>query len=259
MGADASKVHLPQKIWKRPENLGPRIWYEEGDIVVRDVTPDLKPFVLEHMKKYYLNDEPMNKALHTTDDESTTTEQILMWENCIYPDNVSIAALKKGTPGADMDKVSVENPPVIVGVNQLFVSSKNDPPFPDFKEAVKSEKLLRCLNTFRQTSRMVNVFERYGVDHYIDGGGMSVSPEWRGKGIGQMLVQARYNLCKEMGIPLTKTIFTAVQSQKVALKGGFELLGEILYKDLKEPDGQIRFPDMPPEHTRIMLMAKRIE
>jgi len=92
----------------------------------------------------------------------------------------------------------------------------------------------------------------------MDGAGMSVATSWRGKGIGQLLVKGRQNLCKELGIPVTKTVFSAIQSQKVAVKGGFELLGELTYADLKGPDGQLFFPNMNPDHKQIKLMAKRI-
>lgn len=85
---------------------------------------------------------------------------------------------------------------------------------------------------------------------------MSVATHWRGKGIGQILVKGRTELCKAMGIPLTKTVFSAIQSQKVAKKGGFELLAELVYADMKKADGSPMFPNMHPDHKTIQLMAK---
>ncbi|XP_065351705.1 uncharacterized protein LOC135947066 [Cloeon dipterum] len=261
MGVDASKIELPEKKWKRPEQFSkPQIWLEKDGIVVRDITPDLQPFVLEHMGTVYLRDEPMNQSMGTIDDPATVQEQLAIWQATTYRDGISIVALEKGTPGANMDLVSKENPPVIVGVSHLFVSSKGDPVPPgNVSDKIQSDKVLKIFKSFKEINKVANVFESYGVDHYIEGAGLSVSPEWRGKGIGQLLMQARYTLSRAMGIPMTRTIFTAVQSQKVALKGGFEELGHVLYTDLKEEDGQPRFPKMPPHQTKISLMAKRIE
>jgi hypothetical protein len=43
-------MQQPLTVWKRPEHLKePRIWYKENGVVVRDLTPDLYPFAIEHM------------------------------------------------------------------------------------------------------------------------------------------------------------------------------------------------------------------
>jgi len=45
---DAFKV--PLTVWRRPEHLlEPKILHRENGIVVRDVTPDLDPFVVDFM------------------------------------------------------------------------------------------------------------------------------------------------------------------------------------------------------------------
>ncbi|XP_059488883.1 uncharacterized protein LOC132204407 [Neocloeon triangulifer] len=243
--------------WHRPD-LHPRVWFEQDGVVVRDVTPDLDPFVLDYMVKNYLTEEPMNQALRVSEDPLAAAEQTAIWEKLILSQRVSIVALQKGTPGADLEKVSEDCPPKIIGANLLFVTSKSDHELPDFRKVLKSEKVITCLHTFFETSSLVDVYERYAADHYLDGAGMSVASEWRGKGIGKMLLEARLNLCRSLDIPLTKTVFTSVQSQKVALKSGFELLGELVYSDLTDAEGQPRFPKMHPDQKRIQMMALKI-
>jgi GNAT superfamily N-acetyltransferase len=79
------------------------------------------------------------------------------------------------------------------------------------------------------------------VDHYVDAGGLSVCPDARGKGLGLMILRARIELCKGLNIPLTKTIFTAIQSQKVSEKAGFKIVYEKNYDDFVN-DGKLIFP-----------------
>jgi hypothetical protein len=37
--------------WSRPADAVPRIWLKDGGIVIRDVTPDLDEYVVDHMVK----------------------------------------------------------------------------------------------------------------------------------------------------------------------------------------------------------------
>jgi GNAT superfamily N-acetyltransferase len=116
-------------------------------------------------------------------------------------------------------------------------------------------------NSINFCSHILNifyVFNRYGVDTCLEGSGMSVAAKWRGKGVGQILIKGRDALCRALGIAVQKTVFSAIQSQKVALKGGFELLGEMNYADLKLPNGDPCFPNMHPDQQKIQLMAKRL-
>jgi len=72
-----------------------------------------------------------------------------------------------------------------------------------------------------------------------------------------LIIRARFELCKGLHIPLTKTIFTAIQSQKIAAKAGFEVLAELEYEQVKDANGQVRFPNMAPTKY-IQLSAKTI-
>jgi len=72
-----------------------------------------------------------------------------------------------------------------------------------------------------------------------------------------MLLRARLELCKGLKIPVTKTIFTAIQSQKIAAKVGFQVLAEREYEQLKDANGQVRFPNMAPTKY-IQLCARTV-
>lgn len=57
--------------------------------------------------------------------------------------------------------------------------------------------------------------------------GLSVNRQYRGRGIGEYLLKARIPLGKAIGVKVTSTIFSAIASQKLASKAGFQLNYEI--------------------------------
>ncbi|XP_059468417.1 uncharacterized protein LOC132192460 isoform X2 [Neocloeon triangulifer] len=241
-------------IWRRSD-LTPKIWHRQDGLVVRDVTPDLDPFVIQFLARFYVKDEPMNQALKVAEDPLAIGEQCAIWSKFILNQRVSLVVLKGDTPGSGLEKVSENNPPEIIGLNLLYVTSKKDPPLPDFGGTLKSEKVKICFTAFFRTGALADVFEKYNVDRYLDGSGMYVIPDWRGKGVGRMLLEGRKELCKALSIPATKSVFTSNQCQQAAQEYGFELLGEQNYTDCLLENGQLFFPDMDPGQEKMQLLG----
>ncbi|XP_065351708.1 uncharacterized protein LOC135947069 [Cloeon dipterum] len=241
--------------WKRSESVPPRIWLKENGIVIRDVTPDLDNFVIEHMLENFARDEPLNRSTNLTDDPDSMAALVTLW-NEVLPQRVSLVALAEGTPGADMEPVGLDKPPTIMGANVLTVCCKNDKKT-TFDSDIVGDAFQKVFKFLDSINALVNVYQRFGVDHYVDAVGLSVAPISRGKGLGLLILKARLELCKGLNIPLTKTIFTAIQSQKISAKAGFQVLVEREYDQLKGPDGKVIFPDMSPTKV-IQLSAKAI-
>ncbi|XP_049855542.1 uncharacterized protein LOC126336106 [Schistocerca gregaria] len=99
----------------------------------------------------------------------------------------------------------------------------------------RAEHSLRTTTSSRWCSR-TDVFTRYGVDCYLTALGLSVDPEYRGQGVGEQLLRARWDLCRALGIPLTVTWFSATASQVLAERIGFEVLAEVPYAEYDDPD-----------------------
>lgn len=57
--------------------------------------------------------------------------------------------------------VSADNPPDVIGMNQLNVSTKNDPPPPDYRSLLQSDINRLNISTFYECGALVDVFERY--------------------------------------------------------------------------------------------------
>jgi predicted acetyltransferase len=81
--------------------------------------------------------------------------------------------------------------------------------------------------------------------------GLSVAPVARGRGLGLLLLKGRLEVCRGLRIPLTKTVFTAIQSQKLAAKAEKE------YEQIKDESGHVLFPNMAPTKN-IQLSARTI-
>lgn len=64
-------------------------------------------------------------------------------------------------------------------------------------------------------------FEHYGVDKFLTSFGLSVSREYRGRGIGDRLLETRKLLCKEYGLKFTQTVFSSDFSNRNADRVGF--------------------------------------
>jgi GNAT superfamily N-acetyltransferase len=67
-----------------------------------------------------------------------------------------------------------------------------------------------------------DVYNFYKVDAYLASMGLSVHPDYRGRGIAVEMLKAREEILRFLELKLTSTQFTGVGSQKSALKAGFE-------------------------------------
>lgn len=75
-----------------------------------------------------------------------------------------------------------------------------------------------------------------------------VHPDHRGRGVGDALIQARIPLCQAVGLQASKTIFTSVPAQKIALRCGYQTFHSVKYSDIKNERGVPQFPNIPPDN-----------
>lgn len=68
-----------------------------------------------------------------------------------------------------------------------------------------------------------DIFEKHGVEYYLSSNGLVVGEKYRGQGIGEQLLRARGDICKEFGIKMTSSFFVSTCSNRIADKAGFKL------------------------------------
>lgn len=87
----------------------------------------------------------------------------------------------------------------------------------------KSEKNVRQFIAMGLVYENFDLFEHYSVDKYLSSAGLLVTPNYRGRHIGEKFLMVREAICKEFGIKLTSTLFTSDFSNRIADKVGFKL------------------------------------
>ncbi|XP_049866564.1 uncharacterized protein LOC126367185 [Pectinophora gossypiella] len=94
----------------------------------------------------------------------------------------------------------------------------------------KTKAGLVSLRMFAEAMKVTAIYDKYNVNEYLMGAGLSVATEYRGLGIAVEVLKARMQLAKELGFRATGGIFTSAPSQRTAEKADMECLYQIPYK-----------------------------
>ncbi|XP_071877516.1 arylalkylamine N-acetyltransferase-like 2 isoform X1 [Bombus fervidus] len=228
----------PPKVWKIVE-----IKKKNADVPIRftiqEVPEDRYEEVVEHMCKYFIADEPMCKCINGINDPEYVETFRCLWNELIKC-GLSIVAFTENPDGGK---------PIIAGANILTLSFK-DEKFDT--EKIKSEKGNAVMSVVIELSKQANVFEKYGVNKYMNAFGLSVNPKYRGASLGAHLLNARVEIGREYDIPVTVTAFTSPISQKLAERCGFETLVERNYDEIVDEKGNLVFPGIEAKAMKVM-------
>lgn len=234
--------------WKRSEPLKPQVWHtfqsknsltdEIEEFVVQDLPREKYCEAIDHMVEHFLSDEPICKSKNVKNDALALKEVCNLWRK-ILEQNVVLACFKK-------------NCGEIIGLNMVCVITSND--FKDFKLDVRKENTWKAVHEFALVN--FNLFDRYKfANSILIAYGLSVSKDYRRRGIATEILRARIPLCKALEIPVTSTVFTAIGSQKPAEKIGFKVDFEISYGELANFYKEFNFNDLETCSLKIMSLV----
>lgn len=223
--------------WKRSESIKPQVWHkfksnnfatdELEEFIVQDLPREKFDEALEHMLEHFLSDEPICKAKHVKSDAAAKNEVCDLWKR-IFDQNVVLACFKKGCSE-------------IIGLNMVCVITKSD--LKHLKLDVRKSNTWKAVHDF--ALQQFDLFKQYDrVDNILIAYGLSVSVNYRRRGIATEILRARIPLCKALKIPLTSTVFTAIGSQKPAEKIGFQTDYEIGYQELAKFYEELNFENL---------------
>ncbi|XP_038219788.1 uncharacterized protein LOC119838054 [Zerene cesonia] len=176
---------------------------------------------LDMMQQTFLDDEPLCQVLEIKKDPASIQTIRDNWE-AMADQGICIACY------------SEENgqPKDLVGFNILVVKSIDDDD-EDF-DSIKGEQWKKLLLTLTATEELVNLFQHFAVSEYLTSSGLAVVSEHRGQNIGAKLIASREQICKAFGLQAVATVFTAIPSQVLAAKCGYQVLAELPYAEMRK-------------------------
>lgn len=226
-------------MWKRPTEVAyPKVWSRfeckglSGERVlyhIQDLPPEHFNDAIQLMKTYFLTDEVLCKTIKLLDDPASVKS---------FEDHWSKSLQQKMAIGC-YETESTR----LVGVNFLFVSHK------DTRRVVHSdegEKFQYAIAVLDHLFEELNIFEKFGIDHFLNAYGMGVRREFRSRGLATELLKARIPIMKAMGIPYTATFFTGNAPQRAAARAGYETYLAVEYTKFE------KFEDMDVKYAKVM-------
>lgn len=234
--------------WKRSEPEKPQIWHsfksknsatnEIEEFFVQDLPREKYAEAVDHMLEHFLSDEPICRSKNVKSDALALKEICSLWRK-VLEQNVVLACFK-------------QNCSEIIGLNMVCVITKDD--FKDFKLDVRNDNTWKAVHDFALVN--FNLFERYkSANSILIAYGLSVSKDYRRRGIATEILRARIPLCVALDIPVTSTVFTAIGSQKPAEKIGFKVDFEINYSELAKFHDEFSFNELETCSLKIMSLV----
>lgn len=234
--------------WTRDESVIPQVWHtfqspnpqnhEMEEFIVQDLPREKFNESLSFMLEHFFADEPICKSTNIENEAAALKQICDLWKK-VLNQNIVLACFKQGCDE-------------IIGLNMVCVITKEE--FKKFKLEIRKDNLWKAVHEFALTE--FDLFNHYKfADKILIAYGLSVSKNYRKRGIAAEILRARIPLCKAMRIPLTSTVFTAIGSQKPAERIGFKIDFEISYEELSHFHKDFKFKNLETSSLKLMSLV----
>ncbi|XP_017067647.1 dopamine N-acetyltransferase [Drosophila eugracilis] len=211
------------------------------------IGPEHSGQVLEHLRRNFFADEPLNKAAGLCQNGSSCSA---LEDHCAeaIKDRMSVMAVDVKDEGtckiAGVVLNGILKPRDTAKALDKLGSNGDE----DFQ---KIFKLLHCHNIKH------NLFEHFDVDSVFDVRILSVDSSYRGQGIANELVKRSVAVAKKNGFRLLKADATGIFSQKIFRSHGFIVFSEQPYDKYTDENGKVILPVESP-HIKLQQLYKTI-
>lgn len=194
-----SKIFHEFEVFDESENSSNKFVIQE---VPRDRFNDFADFMVQ----YFITGTPLNECKKIAD-----YPEIVELRRKSYleklKENYSVICFKEGSRD-------------IVAVNLLTIKNKND----SEQEITDHypQPYQDVLDILELAEKKFNVFEHYQVDKILYSVGMTVHPDYRGKGIATELFKTRDPILRYLGLEVTSAECTSLGSQIASERAGYE-------------------------------------
>ncbi|KAJ8683844.1 hypothetical protein QAD02_019636 [Eretmocerus hayati] len=196
--------------------------------------------VLNHLRKNFYADEPLNRAVGLCNRGEAHAEL----------DRHCASTLAHNCSCIIVDQKQSK----IAGAALNGIVRKGDREECERRLAeLKDSKFRSIFGLLYSIDEKVDLFERYNVDELFECRILSVQETYRGRGLANVLVENSIRIAQQAGFKVMKADATGIFSQKVFRKYGFDVVTEIPYSEVDE---NLR---PGPPHEALKLMVKVLD
>ncbi|KAG8229906.1 hypothetical protein J437_LFUL009770 [Ladona fulva] len=239
-------------------SLLPRISWHAGLVAKRAMGSEKDPItfdcipedrfceVIEHLRKNFFCDEPLNSAVGLCPVPGAPHAELEKMSLSTMKQGLSVMALMGESPGR------------VVGVALNGVTRPGDLEVAERQLALSPDPKFRSIfSLLNEANRKLSLYERYNVDSIFELRIVSVDSSTRGRGLAQQLLKKSEEVARNNGYHLLKADTTGKYSQRMAAQGGLETVYTVMYDSYKDSEGKVIFNTSPP-HDSLKIMVKKL-
>ncbi|XP_033170315.1 dopamine N-acetyltransferase isoform X2 [Drosophila mauritiana] len=211
------------------------------------IAPEHSEQVLEHLRRNFFADEPLNKAAGLCQNGSSCPALEAHCAEAIQH-RMSVMAVDAKEKGACKIVGVVLNGILKPGDTAKALSKLDCNDDADFR---------KIFDLLHRHNLKHNLFEHFDVDCMFDVRILSVDSCYRGQGIANELVKRSVAVARKNGFRLLKADATGIFSQKIFRSHGFEVFSEQPYIKYTDEDGKVILPVEAP-HIKLQQLYKAI-
>lgn len=216
----------------------------EYDIV--PITPKDSEKVLEHLRKFFFLEEPLNINIKLLGENGD--------ERCPELESYCVGTIPEG-----LSLMAVSRTGKVIGVS---LNGSHEPGHLDEMQSnadncpnLRFRKILQLLVAVERGS---DVFTKFpDVDKLVEVRIISVDSALRGRGIAKALLEKSRELAKQKGYPLFRVDCTSNFSARAVARLGLECVYELRYEDYCKNGQPVFQPALP--HTEVKSYVQRLQ
>ncbi|XP_026479722.1 dopamine N-acetyltransferase-like [Ctenocephalides felis] len=216
---------------KRMESVSGAITTEAYSI--QPLTVEHHERALEHLRKYFFRDEPLNVNMGLLSKED---------DRCIELEEYALTSMKKG-----------------VSLMANCVTEREDAAtISDPSKDCANPKFAKILALLHHVSQEANVFGQFpDVQRVLNISILSVDSNWRGRGIARALTDATAEYAKDHAVQMLRVDCTSHFTALISERLGFHSIYSLPYAQYIK-DGKPVF-NPPPPHLEIKVFVHRVD
>ncbi|XP_017048299.1 arylalkylamine N-acetyltransferase 1 isoform X2 [Drosophila ficusphila] len=203
--------------------------------------------VLEHLRRNFFADEPLNKAAGLCQNGSS----------CEALEDHCVEAIKDRMSLMAVDAKEEGNCKIAGVVLNGILRPKDMAKALGKLDSSYDEGFRKIFDLLYRHNLKNDLFEAFDVDRMFDVRILSVDSCYRGQGIANELVKQSVAVAKKNCFRLMKADATGIFSQKIFRSHGFEVFSEQHYAKHTDENGKMILPVESP-HIKMQLLYKRI-